>query len=360
MSVVAGVCALASLVPPVTAGAVTLSGGATQDAVAVAVVPTGRLGDPQNRFFQTFTSTGDGWHLTTPRGTATNGGLVVAGPSSGAVAVLPFAASHVTALLAMEEGRPGRTGRVIPALVSGPTSLTVSPESGALAMVTTSGEIRVATNPTARLRRVLTVRALAGSPAGRQCGLKDVSAAGVLTGGLLVVGGRCSHQGRSGLMVQDAAGRWESLAAPHGGTWSVVRIDLTTDGAVALVSAAGRRPELRLVSLRAGSQQWSRPLPAAGSLRSTAVIEGRSPSYLVALADRHRVQAWRIGLGGAVVRLGPSLTRGTQALVMGPGHRPTAFVVDGRAVVPLALDVTAGRWVPGPRQVLPLAYGTSG
>jgi hypothetical protein len=358
---VVGACALPSLVLPVTAGAATLSGGATQADVAVAVVPTGRLGDPQNRFFQTFTSTGDGWRLTTPKGTATNGGLVVAGPRSGAVAVLPFAASHVTALLAMDEGRPGRTGRVIPALVSGPTSLTVSPASGALAMVTTSGEIQVATNPTAGLRRVLAVRALVGSPAGRQCGLADVSAAGVLPGGLLVVGGRCSHSGRSGLMVQDAAGRWKSLAAPHGGTWSVVRIDPTMDGAVALVSAAaGRRPELRLVSLRAGSQQWSRPLSAAGSLRSTAFIDGRSPSYLLALADRHRVQAWRLELGGAVVRVGPSLAPGTQALVMGPGRRPTAFVVDGRAVEPLALDATAGRWVPGTRQVLPLAYGTSG
>lgn len=356
----AAVVLVATLGVPTTAGAATLASGSTQGPVAVAVVPTGRLGDPANRFFQTFTSTGEGWRLTTPRGTATNGGIVVASPAQGATAVLPFFASHVTALGAMTAGRPARDGRVIPALVVNPTSLTVDPITGRLVMVTSRGEVEIAAHVGARLRRAATTSVVARSEAGRRCGLSAIVAAATLADGSLVVGGRCTRSG-TGVFVGGGSGGWTAVSGPGSGSWSVLRLDPTEDGVIALLESWGSRRALRVVHLVGSVSSWSPSLALVGSPRSTAVsfATGASASYLVALASRDCVQVWTLGLDGPSHRVGPDLGPRVQTVVEGPHGIATAFSVDGRTVVPLALDASSGRWTAQQRFVLPLAYGTS-
>ena len=338
-----------------------MASGSTQGPIAVAVVPTGRLGDPANRFFQTFTSTGGDWLLTTPRGTATNGGIVVASPAAGAAAVLPFAASHVSSLVALNAGRPARDGIVIPALVAGPTSVTVNPSTGRMTLVTRTGVIEEAVSVSGGLHAVASTRSAAGSRAGRRCGVVAFSSAATMVDGTLVLGGRCAGSGGSGLLLEHD-GRWISISAPTPGPWSVVRVDPTDDGVVALVASSGRQTELRMLALTATHRTWSAPMILKGSLRSTAITRAaaRRPSYVVALADRGQVQAWRIHGERVARRVGPTLAGDVQAVVDDPGGSPTAFAVDGRTVVPLGLDGRSGRWVRGRSQVLPLAYGTSG
>jgi len=352
---------MSSLVGSAMAGAATMSSGSTAGAVSMAVVPTGRLGDPPNRFFQTFTSDGGGWRLTTPRGTATNGGIVVASPGAGAIAVLPFFASHVSALVSVSGGMPARDGRVISPLVANPTSLTVSPATGRLVAVTSTGEIQSARAVGSRLVRVATRRAVVASSAGRSCGLTAITAAATLPDGTLALGGRCSRPGSAGVLLAGVGGRWRSLAAPTPGPWTVLRVDPTEDGVVALVLSSARRPQLRSVHLTAAGAIWSRGQILEGSLRSTAVAlaPGGRSSHLVAVAHRGRIQAWRLTPGGSVRRLGPSLGGRVQTIVDGPSGTLTAFSVDGRTVVPMALDAGTGRWVSQAPHVLPLAYGTS-
>ena len=359
-TILGAVLLLATLATSTAAGAATLASGSRQGAVAVAVVPTGRLGDPANRFFQTFTSTGEGWHLTTPRGTATNGGIVVASPERGAAAVLPFFASHVTALGIMTAGRPARDGKVIPALAVNPTSLTVNPATGRMVLVTSRGDVLAAAAVGGRLRRVATTRAVAASGAGRRCGLSGIVAAATTPDGSLVVGGRCTRGG-AGIFINRGSGGWSAVSGPGSGSWSVVRLDPTEDGVTALLASSGNHRALRTVHLIGSVSSWSPQLPVVGQLRSTAVsvATGAAATYLVALANRGSVQLWTLGLDGPPRRVGPALGSRVQAIVEGPHGIPAAFSVDGRTVVPMALDASSGRWVAQQRFVLPLAYGTS-
>jgi len=357
----AAVIALLGGLVPAVAGASTLSGGAVDGPVSVAVVPTGHLAEPGNRFFQTFTSTGGPWSLSTPRGTATNGGIVISSPADGVVAVLPYFASHVTALQGLVAGRPGRVGAIAPALAAEPGAMSINPATGATAAVGSPGELLLGARPLGRLAPRGSVRQLAATEGGRRCGFAGLAAAAVESDGTIVVGGRCTHRGWSGLLVERREGSWTPLRAPGPGSWRVIRIDPTTDGALVLAASIARRPVLRIGVLHEGIPRWGPPLRMSGQLRSTAVTMGSANhgSYLVALSAGGRIQPWRLAVGGPPRRVGPTLGPGVQAVVDGPTPAVTAFAVDGRAVAELELAAGGARWVPAGRQVLPLAYGTS-
>ena len=344
------------------AGGATLAGGSRQDGVAVAVVPAGRLHDPSNRFFQIFSSTGGAWSLTTPRGTATNGGLIVSNPRDGAVAVLPFDASHVSAVVSMTDGRAARMGQVVPALAAGPTSLTVNPETGRSVMVSATGQVMVASSPLGQWHRLVRAPQLRADPAGRGCALAGVTAAAAMPDGTVVLGGHCARSGWSGVELSGPRGRWTWLRSAGTGPSTVLRLDPTAEGVTALIASGGRHPSLRMVRMSPLGARWSPPLGFRGSLRSTSVsvTHGGVSSYVIGLAGEGRVQAWRIGILTHAARVGPSLSDRVQAILEGPDARLTAFSVEGRAVTPLVLDHTGTLWTPQAVHELPLPYGTSG
>ena len=355
------VVALSAVAVPVTGGAATLAGGSRQGAVSMAVIPTGHLGDPSNRFFQTFTSTGGAWSLSTPRGTATNGGIIIASPEAGAVSVLAFDASHVSVIQGLMAGQPSRAGNVVSAILAQPTALTVNPVSGQMAAISASGGVLMARHRLSPMRPFLSARQLAASPAGRQCGFSAATSAAVMTDGTMVVGGRCSRPGYSGLLERHPGRGWMANRIGGSRLWHAVRVDPTVSGSVALAQSGGSHPVLRMGTIGSRGITWSEPARVGADLRSIAVtsLAAQGSSYVVASVTGNRVQAWRLGASAPARRIGPALSSKVQAVVDGASGSVHAFAVDGRRVVISGLRRGEHRWVVETRRVLPLPYGTS-
>lgn len=371
------VMAVAALVAQ-PAGA-ALEGGTAGSDVATAVVATGRLTSIEDRFFQTFSSTGGEWRLSTPAGVATNGGIVVAGPDAAALAVLPSFASHVTALLPMQAGRPAGRGIAAAALAAGPSSLALDASGQAVAALRGGQIVR---GRLGAWRAVADRRSLARSAPG--CDLASAEAVAEAGDGRLVVGGRCRRAGWSGLILQGAGGRWGGVRARGFAAGSVLMLRSEAHGAAALVASGGRDRRIAAASL-GRSVRWSRPLRMRAGERvcSTAggtLATGRT-AFVVALCDggagrvavltagpsrsRPAILAAGRAKGATAVGLGPAAgAAGDRIVRSGPlaslGISVESFAVEGRRVRPLRLSADGRRWLAdGAEVVLSLPYGSS-
>ena len=316
----------------------SLNVGVVDGSVSQVVVPMGRLNDPLNTFFQSFTSVNGGaWKLSTPKGSGTNGGIVVASPARGALAIRQFDQSHVSAVSAVIGGEQVTLGgRIIAALAPSPSALAT--QGSSVFFVTANGSLEEL-SPTAQLAKVITTqRQIAASAAGRRCGVQAITAVAVNSAGQIALGARCGNGGTNTVFVKDGSSWWlgkTGMTSPN----AVMRLDASGNNFIALVRTAGSSPSLRSLVVRypgamsSPSSSWSPRIDLMYGVLRSSVPNGHG-GYCVLVKHSTKVSATDLTPGLAVRSLGEPLPSSAQGIV--------ATTRGGSRVVEV-LTVTGGR-----------------
>jgi hypothetical protein len=230
------------------------------------------------------------------------------------------------------------------------------------------GTVLAASGSAGHWRSVTSLRGLAGSAAGRACGLTRLSAVAG-TSAKPVVAGSCTVGGKVGLFVR------------HGATWhvegpslsgaaaarptTVLRWESGPSGTAGLV-ASGRGASLSLIALRrqSPSAPWSvsNALHPAGRVISTGF--GANGSIVVVIAGTGaRREGWVASAAPQWTSL-PPLPPNTIAVSVGSaigfgGPSDAALVVSGKHFTSYGLTPAGTAWVRGATVTVPLQYGSS-
>ena len=301
-----------------TSTAPPLAGGINDSGTSMSIVPMGNLNDPENTFFQTFTSRSDSsWSLSTPPGIATNGGVTLSSPSNGAIAVLPYYALHLSALSRLVDGVSSQDGEALTSLLKAPSAIAKSPRSGALFVVTKNGAVLEQMGSTKPFTTVTSLSALKKTSAGKRCGVQAITGIAIQSDESLALGVRCAASGTTGVLIRSGS-TWTGSLTSKVGPCSVVRIDPSGAGVVALVRTGGMKAALRSIYVKGSSVLLSAPLPFMYStLRSTAVSNeiGGVRSDIVALAGTKHVAAAIMTPGKKIKAVSSVLPLSTRAVV---------------------------------------------
>jgi hypothetical protein len=199
-----------------------VAAGAAPAAIPLAVGSAGpglrwalvRTGGPQvgGRYWQLLVqAAGTGkWRLATPPGVADNAGLAVATASAAAMTVgfIPSQLLSFSPLAISADGGAHWTQGLLPAgLVGDPGALANMPD-GQLIAVTAKGAEESAAGASG-WAPLETLRALAATTAGRQCGLTGLTGAIAGPGGTPILAGTCAAAGVVGLFMKTTSG-WQS------------------------------------------------------------------------------------------------------------------------------------------------------
>lgn len=211
--------------PPARSGApaLPLAGAVSSGSLAAVGVPMGDLSTRVNTFWQLFTSTDRGarWALRTPPGVADNGGIVTAASAPGHL-IVGFMTSQLlgfSPLAATTDAGAHWTTGVLP----GPLTPVPGPLAAAggelLALVGKDGAaVDRSYGSLTAWSTLVTRAAIAGTEAGRACGVEGLTAVAIGPGGVPLVGAACSHPGASGLFER-SGDTWHAVASPLAG-WS--------------------------------------------------------------------------------------------------------------------------------------------
>lgn len=323
---------------------------------AVAVMGGATGGD--NAFWQLFVRPAGAsrWSLVTPPGVADNGGLVAAG--GGAWMVVGFRPSQNLAFSPLaastDAGRDWTPGLLGAGLARTPGAIAVGP-SGRLLALRQDGTIEAA--PTAgaaaagRWTRLTTLRSLAASTAGRECGLRGVTGITFGPDGNAVVAGACTRPGAAGVFTDDG-GTWRPAGPALPGRGPVRVLGLAAGGTAALLATG----DSVLAAWREGAR-WtvSAPVTAAGGVRALGFGGGGS-AWLLLGGGR----AQSIGGAGRSWQALPAPPAGTQVLAPGDG---AAGGYEALATAGARLTVwrlASGAWVQAQQIAVPIQYGSSG
>ena len=186
-------------VPPSLATSLVTAGGSW------AAVVMGGPASQDNAFWQLFARPGasTAWKVATPPGVATNGGLVLAGLGGRSLLTgfrpgvdLTFSALITTG----DNGASWSPGSVLdPGLADVPDALAAAPGSGRLTALLAGGKVDQSADSGTTWTALTTQRSLAGSPAGRQCGLTTLTAASYAPSGAPLLAGTCGRPGTAGV-----------------------------------------------------------------------------------------------------------------------------------------------------------------
>ncbi len=321
-----------------------------------------------NNFWQLFvrpagTST---WKLVTPPGTADNGGLVLA-VGSGPTAIGAFRPSQLltfTPLIQTSDG--GHAWSALSpldaALASTPAALAVEPGSSGQLLALTSGSTAEQTSPAAaKWITLATVRTLAATPAGRQCGLHALSAAGYLPSGVPLLAGECSHPGIAGIFA-DQGGSWQAAgpAVPPslaGQDVTVLRLLTAGNETVALLQA-GNGHDASLFAAWSG--------PAAGQWTISPALGVRGAALTSAsFGPAGSVAAITGGTAAVITRSArswqylPALPPGTATVALGTAGPADALAVHGSRLTVWQLATGGQGWTRVQVVNVPIEYGSS-
>jgi hypothetical protein len=337
-----------SSIEPASSSQDPLSGGVSQSGAAMAVVPMGHLDDPANTFYETFSQASTGsWSLSTPVGTATNGGIVLSQPVTGMGAVLGWSNLRNAAGFGLASGRQSGTTGVLPDLAREPSAVAFDPLTGEVAVLRANASVSVGPSLGGPFHVATTTADLERTP-GLSCSLSRLTAIAFTTQGQLAVGGACASGSSLGVFIQTTT---SASGAPMGfspaASWgdaggeSVVRLDPGGHGVVALVRFGGASPKLIALSLGTGASSPGRSegvslstaVPIAGALVSTAATG-------VGTSGTEELVAVRRPRGVAVLEL-PSASLGVPRTVAGLGSSTSAVTSDGAGRI-VAFEVTDG------------------
>ena len=299
-------------------------------------------------FWQVFVrpATSQAWRLVTPPGVADNGGLVAAGTGGTlTVAIRPSQDLTFSPLATSANGGAAwRTGLLDADIASAPSALAAS--GSQLLALLDNGAIMASSNAGGTWRTLAAAGALAGSPAGRECGalgVTDVSF-GVSQGEVLAAG-TCGAA--SSAVFAYSAGSWRQVSLPVSGR--VVRM---LPG-VALVASGSQ-----LYAAWDTPSGWSASAPlAAGSVEASGGF-GTGGAWV--LLPDHRA-ATIVGPGQPWRTLG-AVPEGTTVLALGPDGAVDALAVGGSQLDKLTvwrLGGSATAWSSVQTIDVPIQVGSS-
>jgi hypothetical protein len=376
---------------PSLASSVTVAGGTSW-----AVLEMGGSRAEHNNFWQLLARPpgSSRWALATPPGVADNGGLVAA-PLGGRALIAGFNPSQdlkFSPLATTRDGGAHWAPGLLPAgLAPVPSALAAGPGGRVLAL---TGEGRVqASGPAGpgglAWTGLISVAALARTPAGRSCGLTGLTSAAFSPAGAPLLAGTCDHPGVTGIF-SFTGGSWHaagpalpaSLAhrqvtvlrlAPAGSRTlallsaaptSAVGTGTSGTGTSGTGTAAGSTQVLAAWAPAGGPWVLSAPLALGGkAVRSTAagpdgtagVVLGTGLGATITPAEN----ASDASAAAAPWHQLPVLPAHSADLVLGPAAQVSALAPDGSLLVSWRLTST-GTWVRQQVMKVPVPLGSSG
>ncbi len=312
------------------------------------------------------------WRLVTPPGVADNAGLVVAGAARDGtltVAFVPGQQLRFTPLaISTDDGAHWSQGLLPAGLVAAPSALAALP-GGRLLAVTAKGAQESAPGGTG-WTSLVTLRALAATPAGRSCGLIRLTAAAATSSGEPLVAGSCSRPGRADVFERSATG-WIA----HGVTLSgpqarqqVSIVQLARAGAgtnVLLVAGSGATQAVIQSSLssRTGTLTAGGPHVGVTGMPVTSTFTSAGGGWGVVVDGRVQYEV-PAGGGGSYNSAPTPLPAPGATVALGAGVGPGSgglltALVPGVLSVAVWVQDKSGRWHQTQRIAVPLAPTSS-
>jgi hypothetical protein len=354
----------ASSQAPTSAGpTIPLTGSSVTATATWATLAMGNLGDPLNTFWQLFLLDGSRWHLATPPGVASNGGLVDAAESTvlagfGPSQDLRFSPVARTA----DQGGTWQAG-VLPAGLSlVPDGLAQSGSQSLALLRTGGGSVMASTADLSTWTSVATASSLRRQSRLADCHLRSLTAVAFDVNGKALVGASCARGGRVGLFAPSTGG-WVSVGPVipglSSGPTEVVRVDRTAAGMSALVGGgSGSATRLYAMWSASGLGPWtiSAGLPVGGvSLLSTGVTG--AGGFLVSTRRGSSVpSASVVGPTGSQWTSLPPLPSGTTSVTATPSGGYDALVPVRSTLSVFELE---SRWVHVQTLRVDIPYGSS-
>jgi hypothetical protein len=356
--------AVRATLPP----AAPISASTTTPTGSSVVFAMGHLDQPANTFWELFLrrAGGSSWVLQTPPGVASNGGLVSAASPAGQWTV-GFLISALLKFSPLAQSADGGTswspGELPSALTAAPDALAVGSTGDVLALVGTGGRrVLQTTGDLDTWNTVTTSGALAG--AAPSCGVQQVTAVAFNAAGQPLLGLRCAHRGRIGILVGTATSAWRAIGPSLGsGSSAVTRLVGTPDGVAGLAQVqSGTRASVVAFWGTGSAAPWagsaSLSVPAGWSVEATATGGGSGEGLAVLLGSGEtRRVAVVAGPGASWVTL-PAAPRGASAVSV-IGTEVDTFVVASSKLAVWASGVGAAGWVRAASITVPVPYGSS-
>lgn len=344
-----------------------------------AVVQLGGASAQHDNFWELFVrpANANSWHVVTPAGTASNGGLIMAsGGTSQFAAFRPSQSLSFSPLAATtSQGGSWYQGNLVsPGLADVPDSLAAGP-GGQLLALSYNGTVHLGARGGANWRSVAGQDSVAHSQAGRACGLASLSAVAFSATGTPLLGGSCRTPGVAGLFASGPAG-WQSAgltlpAALRHATVAVVGM-ATFSARTAVLLAVGHGASAGIVvawSGATGSTGWTvSPVLRASiaSLVSQSLWPGGAAGLVLAGSRGETIAG-----PGAGWRQLPPLPARTATLALGPAGHLEALAGRGAAltawqlgagsgVAPVGADSGPAGWNALQTIKVPIPYGSSG
>jgi hypothetical protein len=346
--------------------AVPLDTSLATTAATWAAVVMGGSAAQYNDFWQLFVlpSGSTQWKLVTPPGTADNGGLVMAAGSAGELITAFRPSNLLTYTPLVQTSDLGHNWSALNPLDAGlastPDSLAAQPGAGTLLALLGTGAAEQGTPGGTHWTTLTTARALAGTQAGRACGLRALTAVAYTSAGVPLLAGTCTRPGVAGIFAPAGHG-WQNAGPALSGLLAhqpitVLRLGTADDQTSALL-AVGTAEHAMLVAawLASGGTKWSisPPLTSGGNGAAAASF---GPGQTVAVITT--------GGHGAVLadghwRLLPALPSGTMALAIGAGGTSDALAVHRATLTVWHLASGHGSWTIAQVLSVPIQYGSS-
>ena len=355
---------LAAEAPP--AGAPFLATSLVTAAGTWAVAVMGGPAATHDNFWQLFARPAGSqrWKLATPPGTADNGGLVLAG--AGRSLITGFRPSqyltYTPLSLTRDAGQAwASTGPLDAALANLPDALAAAPGSGNLLALLTGGTAELAAPGYSSWTTLATQSSLAGTSAGRRCGLQNLTAATFTTSGTPMLGGSCSHPGTAGIFAGTGSTWYAAgpqLPAAVAQPVQVLRLTSTKSSTVALlVAGAGPASSLLAAWSADNGGHWvlSPPLRLHGAAPSSASFGPGDAAAIVLNGSRGEA----IAGPGAPWRALPALPPGTATLAAGPAGGLDALAAGRTKMTVWQLAPGSAAWARAQVINVPVQFGSS-
>jgi uncharacterized protein YfiM (DUF2279 family) len=330
-----------------------------------AVVEMGGSSASFNNFWELFVRPPGSaqWKLATPLGVASNGGLAITSTGPGLVAGFqpsqdltfsPLATAASSAAAWSQAGAP-----VSPGLASVPDALAAGPAGQVLAL-TDTGEVLLGARQGSTWTRLATLRSIAGSAAGRACGLTALTAVAFTPAGSPLAGGACTRPGSSGIFLLGQGSPAAVALSLSGGPVTVLGLAREAAGrTMALLNVGGGRASTIVAAWLAttapASGTVSAAAPTGGGVPRSLAMWSNGSAGLVLAGGRAETIA---GPGGSWHAL-PALPAKAATLALGPAGQLEAIVAQGNSFNVWQLSAAGTAWAPVQHISVAIPYGSS-
>jgi hypothetical protein len=350
------------------AGPPSLATSLTTTTGTWAVAVMGGPAASHNNFWQLFVRPGGTatWQLATPPGVASNGGLVLAGLSSGSMLAGFRPSQNLTyspLATTKNDGKSWTPSLLDASLADLPSALAAAPGDGGLLALLTDGTAEISSPAGTAWTGLITRRALAASPAGTRCRPSSLTAAAFSPSGQPMLAAACGRPGTAGIFTL-IRGTWQltglTMPAAYAHQAITVLRLATARGTTTALLAAGTGPAARLLAAwsRDGGRHWtlSPPLPLEGATLASASA-GPGGSQAITLTRR---RAAAISRSAGSWQPLPMLPLGTATLAPDPSGGWDALATHGTWLTIWRAAPGAHAWASTQVLKVPVPYGSSG